>query len=117
MCFVLVQATGRLNPFPSVDTPTGCFSLFRSGLLEKRSDHWNLLFLTMPPPRDDQYISISPTASLTDSAGDDAGDEPATAAPSGASHEECQQVGNGLIRLPAASNMTAPKSVGISTVL
>ena len=70
------------------------------------------LFLTMPPPRDDQYISISPTASLTDCVGDDAGDEPAAAAPCGASHEECQQVGNGLIKLPAASNMPAPKSVG-----
>ena len=112
MCPVLVQATGRLNPFPFVDTPAGCFSLSRSGLLEIRSDHWNLLFLTMPPPRDDQYISISPTASITDSAGDDAGDGPTAAAPSGASHEECRQVGDGLINLPAASNMPAPKSVG-----
>ena len=66
----------------------------------------------MPPPRDDKYISVSPTASLTDSGGDDAGDEPAAAAPSGASHEESQQAGNGLIRLPAASSKPAPGSVG-----
>ena len=66
------------------------------------------LFLTMPPPQDDQYISISPT----DSAGDDAGNEPAAAAPSGASHEESRQAGDGLIKLPAASDMAAPKSVG-----
>ena len=47
----------------------------------------------MPPPQNDRYISISPTASLTDSEGDDAGDEPAAAAaPIGAFHEECQQV-------------------------
>ena len=44
------------------------------------------------------------------SEGDDAGDEPAAAAPSGTSHEECQQVGNGLIRLPATSSMPAPRS-------
>ena len=63
----------------------------------------------MPPPRDDQYISISPT----ESAGDDAGNEPAAAAPCTASHEECQQVGKGLIRLPAVTPRTPPpKSVG-----
>ena len=62
----------------------------------------------MPPPRDDQYISISPT----DSAGDDAGNEPAAAAPTNASHEASRQAGDGLIKLPAASDMPAPKSVG-----
>ena len=36
----------------------------------------------MPPPRDDRYICITPTPSHADSEGDDAGGEPAAAAPS-----------------------------------
>ena len=68
---------------------------------------------TMPPPRDDRYICISPTTSHTDSEGDDAADEPAAATPIGASNEGCQQVGNGLIRLPAVTpRISAPGGVG-----
>ena len=68
---------------------------------------------TMPPPRDDRYISITPTTSHADSEGDGAGDEPAAAAPIGASNEGCQQVRSGLIRLPAVTPRTpAPRGVG-----
>ena len=66
----------------------------------------------MPPPRDDRYICITPTPSHADSEGDDAGGEPAAAAPVGASNEGCQQVGSGLIRLPeVTARAPAPRGV------
>ena len=63
----------------------------------------------MPPPRDDQYICISPT----ESAEEDAGMEPASAAPRSAPSEDGQKGGKGQIRLPAMTPRTPdPKSVG-----
>ena len=65
-------------------------------------------------PRDDRYICISPTSSLTESDSDDAEDEPDAATPIGASNERSLQVGNGLIRLPAVPLRTpTPSSGGI----
>ena len=88
------------QPFPFVYTPTGCFSLSRSGLIGRQFEHWKLA-----PP----YAAPS---SPTDSPGDDAGTDPAAAAPGPASHEECRQVGKGLIRMPAVTSGTpGPKSV------
>ena len=51
----------------------------------------------MPPLRDDQYISLSPT----DSPADDAEIDSGAAALGQASQVECRQVGKGLTRLPA----------------
>ena len=96
------------QPFP--------FCVHTDGVLQPLSE-WvvtnalssEILYITMPPPRDDQYISISPT----ESSEDDAGKELAAAAPGSATQEDCQKVGKGLIRLPAVNPRTpAPKSVG-----
>ena len=66
---------------------------------------------TMPPPRDDRYICVTPTPSHPDSEGDEAGGEPAAAAPVGASNVGCQQVGSGLIRLPEVTPRTPARGV------
>ena len=62
----------------------------------------------MPPPRDDQYICISPT----ESAEEDAGMEPAPAAPRSAPSEDGQKGGNGQLRLAMTPRTPDPKSVG-----
>ena len=108
MCPVLVQATGRLNPSRFAYTPTGCFSPLSEWVVTNALSS-ETLYITMPPPRDDQYISISPT----EPSEDDAGKELAAAAPGSATQEDCQKVGKGLIRLPTVTPRTsAPKSVG-----
>ena len=62
----------------------------------------------MPPLRDDQYISLSPT----DSPADDAEIDSGAAALGPASQVECRQVGKGLTRLPADTPRTpGPRSV------
>ena len=62
----------------------------------------------MPPLRDDQYISLSPT----DSPADDAEIDSGAAALGPALQEECPQVGKGLTRLPADTPRTpGPRSV------
>ena len=62
----------------------------------------------MPPLRDDQYISLSPT----DSPGDDREANLSAPAPGQASHGGCQQVGKGLTRMPADTPRTpGPKNV------
>ena len=62
----------------------------------------------MPPLRDDQYISLSPTDSPVDDAEIDSG----AAALDPASQVECQQVRKGLTRLPADTPRTpGPRSV------
>ena len=113
-CFMLscVSCFGSSDrasqPFP--------FCVHTDGVLQPLSE-WvvtnalssETLYITMPPPRDDQYISISPT----EPSEDDAGKELAAAAPGSATQEDCQKVGKGLIRLPTVTPRTsAPKSVG-----
>ena len=62
----------------------------------------------MPPPRDDQYVSLSPTESPVD----DADIESGVAALGPASHVECQELRKGLTRLPADTPRTpGPRSV------
>ena len=62
----------------------------------------------MPPPRDDQYISLSPTESPVD----DADMESGAVALGPASQVECQELRKGLTRLPADTPRTpGPKSV------
>ena len=62
----------------------------------------------MPPPRDDQYISLSPTESPVD----DADMESGVAALGPASQVECQELRKGLTRLPADTPRTpGPRSV------
>ena len=62
----------------------------------------------MPPPRDDQYISLSPTESPVD----DAEIESGAAALGPASQVECQELRKGLTRLPADTPRTpGPRSV------
>ena len=62
----------------------------------------------MPPPRDDQYISLSPT----DSPGNDARADVSAASIGLASQEGCRQVGKGLTRMPADTPRTpGPKQV------
>ena len=61
----------------------------------------------MPPPRDDQYISLSPTESPVEDADMESG---AVALP--APQVECQELRKGLTRLPADTPRTpGPKSV------
>ena len=61
----------------------------------------------MPPPRDDQYISLSPTESPVEDADMESG---AVALP--APQVECQESRKGLTRLPADTPRTpGPKSV------
>ena len=62
----------------------------------------------MPPPRDDQYISLSPTESPVD----DAEIESGAAALGPASQVECQQLRKGLTRLPADTPRT-PGPIGV----
>ena len=62
----------------------------------------------MPPLRDDQYISLSPT----DSPGDDTETDLGAPAPGQASHGGCRHVGKGLTRMPADTPRTpSPKNV------
>ena len=62
----------------------------------------------MPPPRDDQYISLSPTESRVE----DADMESGAGARGPASQVECQELRKGLTRLPADTPRTpGPKSV------
>ena len=62
----------------------------------------------MPPLRDDQYISLSPT----DSPGDDAETDLGAAALGPASHGGGRQVGKGLTRMPADTPRTpGPRNV------
>ena len=62
----------------------------------------------MPPLRDDQYISLSPT----DSPGDDAETDLGAAALGPASQGGCRQVEKGLTRMPAVTPRTpAPRNV------
>ena len=62
----------------------------------------------MPPLRDDQYISLSPTDSPTD----DHEAKLGAPAPGQASHGGCRQVGMGLTRMPADTPRTpGPKNV------
>ena len=62
----------------------------------------------MPPPRDDQYISLSPT----DSPVDDAAPDPGTATPGAASQIGSRPMGMGLTKLPADTPRTpGPRSV------
>ena len=63
----------------------------------------------MPPPRDDQYISLSPTESPVD----DAEIESGAAALGPASQVECQQLRKGLTRLPADTPRTPGLGVRI----
>ena len=61
----------------------------------------------MPPPRDDQYISLSPT----NSPGDDREANLSAPAPGRASHSGCQQVGKGLTRIADTPPTPQPKNV------
>ena len=62
----------------------------------------------MPPLRDDQYISLSPT----DSPGDGAETDPSAVAPAPASQEGCRHVGKGLTQMPADTpRIPGPKNV------
>ena len=93
------------QPFPCVNTTTGCFSLSRSVFLQICV--WNS-FPLMPPLRDDQYISLFPT----DSPGDDAETDLGADTLGPASQVECRQVGKGLTRLPADTPRTpGPRNV------
>ena len=106
VCLVLVQVTGRLNPFPAWTHRRGASASL--GVVPWKFLRRGYLFSLMPPLRDDQYISISPT----DSPGEDAGTDVGAAAPGPASHEGNQQVGKGLTRLPADTPRTpGPKNV------
>ena len=68
----------------------------------------------MPPLRDDQYISLSPT----DSPGVDRQANLSAPAPDQASHGGCQQVGKGLTRMPADTPRTpGPKNVDFQQFL
>ena len=101
VCLAVVQVLGRLNPFPvrtqrrGASASIGVFSCrFEFGLPP-----------LMPPPRDDQHISLSPTESPVEDA-----DIGAVALP--ASQVECQESRKGLTRLPADTPRTpGPKSV------
>ena len=103
VCLAVVQVLGRLNPFPvrtqrrGASASIGVFSCrFEFGLPP-----------LMPPPRDDQYISLSPTESPVEDADMESG---AVALP--ASQVECQESRKGLTRLPADTPRTpGPKSV------
>ena len=65
----------------------------------------------MPPPRDDQYISLSPTESPVEDADMESG---AVALP--APQVECQESRKGLTRLPADTPRTpGPRSVIFSS--
>ena len=87
------------QPFPCVNTTTRCLSLSRSVFVQIWV--WKLPPL-MPPPRDDQYISLSPTESPVD----DAEIESGAAALGPASQVECQELRKGLTRLPADTPRT-----------
>ena len=87
------------QPFPCMDTPTGCFSLSR--IVSVVYLVGNSLPL-MPPLRDDQYISLSPT----DSPGDDTETDLGATALGQASHGGCRHVGKGLTRMPADTPRT-----------
>ena len=70
MCFVLVQVIGRLNPFPVWTHRRGASASL--GLFPWYFCVGDSLPL-MPPLRDDQYISLSPTDSPTDDTETDLG--------------------------------------------
>ena len=97
VCLAVVQVLGRLNPFPvrtqrrGVSASIGVFSCrFEFGLPP-----------LMPPPRDDHYISLSPTESPVEDADMESG---AVALP--ALQVECQESRKGLTRLPADTPRT-----------
>ena len=100
----LVQALGRLNPFPVLTHRRGASASLGVPL---QIGGGNLPPLMMPL-RDDQYISLSPT----DSPAKDAEMDSGAAALGQAAQEEGQQVGKGLTRLPADTPRTpGPKGV------
>ena len=86
MCLVLVQVVGRLNPFPVWTHRRGASASL--GLFPWCICVGDSLPL-MPPLRDDQYISLSPT----DSPGDDNETDLGAPAPGQASHGGCRHVG------------------------
>ena len=96
MWLTLVQALGRLNPFPVLTHRRGASASLGVPL---QIGGGNL---------DDQYISLSPT----DSPAEDAEMDSGAAALGQAAQEEGQQVGKGLTRLPADTPRTpGPKGV------
>ena len=109
VCLAVVQVLGRLNPFPvrtqrrGVSASIGVFSCrFEFGLPP-----------LMPPPRDDHYISLSPTESPVEDADMESG---AVALP--ALQAECQESRKGLTRLPADTPRTpGPTGCEFSAVL
>ena len=104
MCLVLVQVIGRLNPFPVWTHRRGASASL--GLFPWYICVGNSLPL-MPPLRDDQYISLSPT----DSPGDDTETDLGATALGQASHGG-RHVGKGLTRMPADTPRTpGPRNV------
>ena len=102
----LVQAIGRLNPFPVRTHRRGALASFGVSPWKILSSGNSLPL--MPPLRDDQYISISPT----DSPGDEAGTDLGTVALDPASQEGSRQGGMGLTRMPAVTpRNSGPKNV------
>ena len=104
VCLAVVQVLGRFNPFPvqiqrrGVSASLGVFSCrFEFGLPP-----------LMPPPRDDHYISLSPTESPVEDADMESG---AVALP--ALQAECQESRKGLTRLPADTPRT-PGPTGVN---
>ena len=103
VCLAVVQVLGRLNPFPVRTQRRGV-----SASIEVFSCRFEFgLPPLMPPPRDDHYISLSPTESPVEDADMESG---AVALP--ALQAECQESKKGLTRLPADTPRTpGPKGV------
>ena len=97
VCLAVVQVLGRLNPFPVRTQRRGASASIR--VFSCRFEFG--LPPLIPPPRDDQYINLSPTESPAEDADMESG---AVALP--ASQVECQESRKGLTRLPADTPRT-----------
>ena len=104
VCLAVVQVLGRLNPFPVRTQRRGASASIR--VFSCRFEFG--LPPLMPLPRDDQYISLSPTESPVEDADMESG---AVALP--ASQVECQESRKGLTRLPADTPRTPALRVWI----
>ena len=92
----VVQVLGRLNPFPVQIQQRRVSPRFEFGLPP-----------LMPPPRDDHYISLSPTESPVEDA-----DMKSDAVAPPALQAECQEPRKGLTRMPADTPRT-PGPTGV----
>ena len=96
VCFLaLVQATRRCSLSPLLQSRRGAVAF--PGLSSVSSDYP----VSMPPPRDDKFVSISPSTSQANSDDDIAEDE-AAAVGFGSCPAGGHRDGSGLIRLPTA---------------